>query len=401
MARKKKETDSLEVKFELQSEYGVKFTRDMFGDENGILAELLGADGKAEPRVMLVADRAVVEKTPELGRKIGKYFKDHGIKLASRPFVVNGGEINKTNGMTTVRQVTEVAADAALGRDGFLVVMGGGALIDATCYAAAAFNRGLRTVRVPTTLLAQCSGACYPFVGTNILNRKDANSIFAPPYASIVDFDFLKSLPEGQRREGVSEAVKIAAAADAKFLAWIGKNAEKIAAGDEEAIEETIRRSAALHASVISKEMGRPGFYAERIFEFGHWSAHRIEALGRFRIPHAAALAVGLCIDAAYAVAKKTVSEEDADIVGETLAKCGALNDIEKIAPILDRADDLLRGIEEFRQHTGGLPLFPAPLGKASDVESVDADKMKEIILELRKTCGEVAKIEAENAARA
>lgn len=401
MARKKKDTDSVEIKFELPCEYGVKFTRDMFGDENGALAELLGADGKNEPRVMLVADRAVVDKTPGLGLKIGKYFKDHGIKLAAKPFVVSGGEINKTNGMTTVRQVTEVAADAALCRDGFLIVMGGGALIDATCYAAAAFNRGLRTVRVPTTLLAQCSGACYPFVGTNILNRKDANSIFAVPYASIVDFDFLKTLPEDQRREGISEAVKIAAATDAKFLAWIGKNAEKIAAGDDETLEEAIRKAAALHASVISKEMGRPGSYAERIFEFGHWSTHRIEALGRFRIPHAAALAVGLCIDAAYAVAKKTVSEEDADIVGETLAKCGALNGIDKIAPILDRTDDILRGIEEFRQHTGGLPLFPAPLGKAADVESVDDEKMKEIILDLRKTCGEVAKIEAENAARA
>ena len=119
MPRKKKEADSLEVKFDLPCEYSVKFTRDIFGDGNGLLAETLGADGKNEPQVVLAADRAVVEKTPGLGLKIGKYFKDRGIKLAAKPYVVNGGEINKTNGMTTVRQITEVLADSGIGRDGF------------------------------------------------------------------------------------------------------------------------------------------------------------------------------------------------------------------------------------------------------------------------------------------
>ena len=398
MARKKKDAGALEVKFTTPCEYSVKFTRDMFGDDNGLLAETLCADGKSEPRVVLVADRAVVEKTPELGRKIGKYFKDHGIKLVAKPYVATGGEINKTNGMTTVRQITEVIADSALGRDGFMIAIGGGAMLDAAGYAAATFNRGLRVIRVPTTLLAQCSGACYPSVGTNILNRKDANSIFTVPFASVVDFEFLKTLSDDQRREGVSEAVKIAAATDSKFLAWIGKNAEKICSGDAETLEELIRKSAALHVETIVKSKQPLGSRTERILEFGHWSAHRIEALGRFRIPHAAALAVGLCIDAAYSVAKKLVSEDDADVVGETLAKCGALNGIERIAPVLDRADDILWGVEEFRQHTGGLPLFPGPLGKAVEVESVDTEKMKEIIADLRKTCGEVAKIEADRA---
>ena len=398
MARKKKEADSIEVKFTVPCEYSVKFTRNMFGDDNGVLGEIVGADGKAEPRVVLVADRAVVENTPDLGKKIGKYFKDHGIKLAAKPYVVNGGEINKTNGMTTVRQITELVADSALGRDGFMLAIGGGALLDAAGYAAASFNRGARIIRVPTTLLSQCSGACFPSVGTNVLNRKDSNSIFAVPFASVVDFDFLKTLPDAVRQEGVSEAVKIAVATDAKFLDWIGKNAEKISSGDEETLEELIRRSAALHVDVIAKNKNPIGSDAERIFEFGLWSAHRIEALGRFRIPHGAALAVGLCIDAAYSVAKNMVSEEDADIVGETLAKCGALNGIDRIAPILDRADDILWGITEFRQHTGGLPMFPKPLGKAADVESVDTEKMKEIIADLRKTCGEVAKIDAERA---
>ncbi len=396
MARKKKESDSIEVKFTVPCEYSVKFTRNMFGDDNGVLAEIVGADGKAEPHVVLVADRAVVEKTPDLGKKIGKYFKDHGIKLAAKPYVVAGGEINKTNGMTTVRQITEAVADAALDRAGFMIAIGGGALLDAAGYAAASFNRGIKIVRVPTTLLSQCDGACFPSVGTNVLNRKDANSVFAVPAASVVDFDFLKTLPDELRREGVSEAVKIAVATDAKFLEWIGKNAEKISSGDDEAIEELVRRSTALHVETIVKSKNPIGSDAERLVEFSHWSTHRIEALGRFRIPHGAALAVGLCIDTAYAVAKKMVSEDDADVVGETLAKCGALNGIERIAPILDRADDILKGIEEFRQHTGGLPMFPKPLGKAVDVESVDEDKMKEIIADLRKTCGEVAKIESE-----
>ena len=398
MPRKKKEADSLEVKFDLPCEYSVKFTRDIFGDGNGLLAETLGADGKNEPQVLLAADRAVVEKTPGLGLKIGKYFKDRGIKLAAKPYVVNGGEINKTNGMTTVRQITEVLADSGIGRDGFLIVIGGGAMIDAAGYAAATFNRGTRIVRVPTTLLMQCAGACLPSAGTNILNRKDASSVFTVPFASIVDFDFLKTLSAGQRGEGAAEAVKIAAAADAKFLAWIGENAQGISEGDDAALEELVRRSAALHVQALAKGKGATLRDAVRILESGLWSAHRIEALGRFRIPHGAALATGLCIDAAYSVAKGLVPEEDADLVGETLAKCGALNGIERIAPILERTDDILRGIEEFRQHTGGLPLFPGPLGKAVPVESVDMERMKTIIQDLRKTCGEVAKIEAERA---
>ena len=398
MPRKKKDSDTLEVKFEVTYEYNVKFTRDVFGDGNETLAEALGAGADSPVRVMLVAERAVVEQTPELGRKIGKYFKEHNIALAGRAFVVGGGEINKTNGMTTVRQITEAAANAALDKRDFILVIGGGAMLDAAGFAAASLNRGLRIVRMPSTLLAQSEGASYPAVATNILNRKDASGVFAAPFASIVDFDFLKTLSESQRREGLAEAVKIAAVKDVKFLNWINKNAEKLSAGDAAAQEELVRRSAALHVETLLKSKDPFGPAAERVLEFGHWCAHRIEALGRFRVSHGAALAIGLCVDTAYAVAMKLVPEEDADLVGETLARTGALAGIEQNAAVLERADDLISGIEEFRLHTGGLPVFPGPLGKVAEVESVDAGKMKEIILELRKTCGEIEKLEADRA---
>jgi len=392
MPRKKKDGDSLEVRLTIPREFDIKFTRDLFAEGNEVLAEMLGAGEGATPRVMIVADRAVVEGSPDLGRKIGKYFKDHGIALAAKPYVANGGEINKTNGMTTVRQITEIAADAALCRDGFMLVIGGGAMLDAAGFAAATFNRGLRTIRIPSTLLAQCGGGCFPTVGTNILNRKDANSIWQFPHGVAIDFDLLNSLPANVRGEGAAEAVKIAAARDAKFLEWIGDNAEKIASGDRETLEETVRRSAALHAGLLAGAKGAPEPDAERIFEFGHWSAHRIEALGRFRIPHGAALAAGLCIDAAYAASTKLVPEDESDIVGETLSRCGSLGCIDRIAMVLDRADDILWGLEEFRQHTGAHPLFPAPLGKAKDVGPADVEKMREILLEFGKTCRESAK---------
>ena len=77
--------------------YPVEFVEDVFG-ESSVLADLLKkATGSDEPKVLIVADMNVVQRTEGLGTKIGRYVQAHGIRLAGSPVVIAGGErINST-----------------------------------------------------------------------------------------------------------------------------------------------------------------------------------------------------------------------------------------------------------------------------------------------------------------
>src|SRR5690606_2130347 len=164
--------------------------------------------------------------------------------------------------------------DNRICRHSFVIAIGGGAVIDMVGYAAAIAHRGVKLIRIPTTVLSQNDSAVGVKNSINIFGKKNFLGTFAPPYAIINDHFFLTTLEQRDWISGIAEAIKVALIKDDVFFADIEKNCEKLRDREMEAMQYLIYRCAEMHMQHIAKG-GEPfESGSSRQLEFGHWAAH-------------------------------------------------------------------------------------------------------------------------------
>ena len=359
MARKKK----------TEEKYPIKVVEDVFAEGNATLAETLGAlvPGGA-PRVALVADANVVQRTEGLGRKIGKYFQDHGITLAASPVIVSGGEKAKADNFQSALVVASALLDAKIGVNDVVVALGGGSVLDVAGYAATQVRGGLRVLRMPTTPAAMFDAAFAPYAALDSSAVKDAFRIRCEPAAVIVDTLFAKTVLDGVWRAGFGEAVRYAAVHDGPLMKRLAKRAAVIRERDYEAMRDSV-------AECVASRMG------EASAPFALWCATRLEAMSGYKLPHGYAVAIAICVECAYAVKKGLMKEADQELVCRALADCGALDSLAHSHHLLSHSDSLLRGLDAWALATGSESIpFPGALGKAVEEAVPDRAAYVEVI---------------------
>jgi 3-dehydroquinate synthase len=371
--------------FSVPFRYPVCFTHGVFDPANPVLASVLrpaGAAGAA--RVLAVVDGGLSLAMPGLTRQIERYFKngEGGAALVCAPLVVPGGE-NAKNGWGTVRDLMTLAGAEHLDRHSYLVAVGGGSVLDMAGFAASLVHRGLRLVRVPTTVLSQNDAGVGVKNGMNAGGAKNFAGTFAPPFAVIDDFDFLKTLPQREWIGGVSEAFKIAIIKDKRFFGYLCRHAADLRDRNQAVMEKVVHTTAALHLRHIATSGDPFEFGSARPLDFGHWAAHRLELLSDFTLGHGPAVAVGIALDSTYAMLKKFITPEEREAIIRGLATCG----LPVWSPLLARSSagegpDVLAGIEQFREHLGGrlCITLPAPIGAKREVHTIDLPLMKKAI---------------------
>jgi 3-dehydroquinate synthase len=380
--------------FSVPFRYPVIFTHGVFDPENSALAKTLARGRLASPaRALVVIDAGVAAARPALCREITRYFRAHGaaLELVRAPLVVPGGEQAK-NGWNTVRELMTLAAAEHLDRHSYLVAVGGGSLLDMAGFAAALIHRGLRFVRVPTTVLAQNDAGVGVKNGMNAAGAKNFAGTFAPPFAVLNDSDFLRTLPQREWIGGVAEAFKVAIIKDARFFAFLCKRAEALRHRDPRVMERVVHTTAALHLRHIATS-GDPFEYGSaRPLDFGHWAAHRLELLSDFTLGHGPAVAVGIALDSTYAMLKRLLTPAERQSILDGLAACG----LPVWSPLLERpgADGqpaVLAGIEQFREHLGGrlCVTLPRSLGDKVEVHSISLPLMIKALALLHPAEGE------------
>ena len=138
-----------------KSAYSTVFAEGAFLEDSTVVTDVLReATGSERPRVMLVADMNVVQRTEGLGVQIGRYFKAHGLELVASPAVLPGGEKIKGDNMQSAMSVVDAAIEAKIGANDVMLVLGGGTVLDVAGWAASQVRGGVRLVRVPTTITA-------------------------------------------------------------------------------------------------------------------------------------------------------------------------------------------------------------------------------------------------------
>ena len=364
-------------------DYPIYFTSDALDPTNPCIASAIA---RREPsrrhRVCAIVDQSVAEASPLLPIDFQRYVQSHSDQLesAALPLPVPGGESAK-NDPGVLKTVQDHLAALDFDRQSVVVILGGGAVLDMAGYAAATTHRGVRIVRLPTTVLSQDDAGVSVKNGVNAYGRKNYFGTFSPPFAVINDSRFLATLSRRDLIAGMSEAVKAALIRDAEFFGWIAARADSLLNRRMEDVSLLIRRSAALHVQHIAG-CGDPFEQGSaRPLDFGHWAAHKLETLSRYGLRHGEAVAIGVALDTLYSCRAGFLHPESARAVIAMLRHLGLPLWHEALAK-----DHLLDGLREFREHLGGelkITLLNE-IGRGFETDHVDRDLMLAALDDLR-----------------
>jgi 3-dehydroquinate synthase len=368
---------SILQRFSVSYEYPVHFTERLFAPENPLLKDVVR---RREPdrrhRCIVYVDDGLCAACPSLLHDIETYARAHStaIELVAPPIPVQGGEKVK-NELFHVEWMQGLIQEHRLDRHSFVIAVGGGAMLDAVGLVAATSHRGIRLIRVPTTVLAQNDSGVGVKNGVNLKGSKNFVGTFAPPFAVLNDLALIDVLPARDKIAGMAEAVKVGLIRDAAFFHWLEGNIDALSIFERAAMATMIRRCAELHMAQIAHggdpfEMG-----SARPLDYGHWAAHKLESLTRNHLRHGEAVAIGLALDTRYSVLVGHLSPGVADRVAALLELLG----FRLWHPVLDARGAngrhaLLAGLGEFREHLGGeltITLL-AEIGRGIEVHEVD-----------------------------
>jgi 3-dehydroquinate synthase len=372
-------------RFAVEFGYDVHFTENALNPANPVL---LNAVRRLEPdarhRIAAFVDSGVAEALPDLARRLQAYCNAHGkhLDLVAPAETVPGGELAK-NDPAVAERVLGRLKDLSIDRHAFVLAVGGGAMLDAVGYAAATAHRGVRLLRMPTTVLAQNDSGIGVKTGINAFGVKNMVGVFAPPFAVINDACFLDSLESRDRVSGMAEAVKVALIRDAGFFVWLERHAEDLAAFRRPVVAEMVRRCAELHMRQIAHGGDPFETGSARPLDYGHWSAHKLEGLSGYALRHGEAVAIGIALDTRYSVLAGMLAEGEDERVCRVLERLGfKLWDDTLTAGTKDGDLAVLRGLQEFREHLGGelTVTLLAGIGRGQEVHAMDAQQVRAAI---------------------
>lgn len=386
-------TETYRQEFTVSYSYPVVFTRRLFDPTNAALVDTLA---RLEPakrhRCFVVIDDGLLETMPDLPAAIEDYAAAHSgrIDLVAPPYPVPGGERIKVD-LHFVERIQQRLYEHHIDRHSYVIAVGGGAVLDAVGLVSTTTHRGVRHIRVPTTVLAQNDSGVGVKNGVNLNGVKNFVGTFAPPFAVLNDLDFVLALPERDKIAGMAEAAKVALIRDRGFFEWLEANVDDLTLYRSDAMAYMIRRCAELHMIQIAKGGDPFETGSVRPLDFGHWSAHRLEALTRYHLRHGEAVAIGIALDARYSVLAGLLPAGDDIRIACLLEALGfrlwhsALDTHDS-----DGERSVLRGLREFQEHLGGeltITLLSA-LGQGIEVHEMDTALIEGAIGWLRERAG-------------
>ncbi|MEZ4741957.1 MAG: 3-dehydroquinate synthase [Bdellovibrionota bacterium] len=394
-----------EQKFVVENKYPVYFTRDVFSEKNHCFAESIdnffegsyfsnpygdcgnrkisenyGAEVKKH-RILFFIDDGVLRAWPNLTSDIAGYFRTYRNfeMISDQPITLPGGEACK-NDQGLLWETLQKFSKLKVDRHSFVVAIGGGAVLDFVGFISAIVHRGIRHIRMPTTVLSQNDSGVGVKNGINAFGQKNFLGTFAPPVAVINDFNFLDSLSLRDKMSGLSEAIKVAMIKDADFFFWLERNAFELKNFQFDAVDYMIKRCADLHMQhiVTSGDPFERG--SSRPLDFGHWAAHRLENMTHHEIRHGEAVAIGMLIDLHCSVQKGFIPFSLLLRVYDLLHKLG-LPTWHNALKFRDEFNQLslIKGLEEFREHLGGrlsITLIE-DIGRCKEVSKISSDQIE------------------------
>jgi 3-dehydroquinate synthase len=241
--------------------------------------------------------------------------------------ILPDGETYKS--LDSFNQVISQLMEKKYSRTCILVALGGGVIGDLTGFAAACYQRGVKFIQIPTTLLAQVDSSVGGKTAVNHPLGKNMIGAFHQPCAVIADTETLSTLPDREFSAGLAEVIKYGIIRDKEFYDWLEANIELIMKRDDEALEYVIERSCINKAEVVAEDERESGIRA--ILNLGHTFGHAIEtALNYKEWLHGEAVGCGMLMAADLSMRLGLLEQDKVDKIRSLLEKTNLPTQVHK-----------------------------------------------------------------------
>jgi shikimate kinase/3-dehydroquinate synthase len=194
------------------------------------------------------------------------------------------GEQSKTIAHAEI--VWSELARAGMTRSDVVAALGGGVVGDLAGFCAATYQRGVRYVQIPTTLVAQVDSAYGGKTGVDLEEAKNYVGAYHQPQAVLADVRVLDTLPPAELAAGYAEVVKTALIAGGEL--W-----DRVRSGAAPNDERVITACAHTKLRIVARDERDSG--ERQVLNLGHTVGHAIETVtGYAAYRHGEAVGLGL-----------------------------------------------------------------------------------------------------------
>ena len=285
---------------------------------------------KAGEKVMIVSNTTIA---PLYLSQITETLKKIGCQVSS--VLLPDGE--KYKNLDSLNLIFTAFLKENHGRDTTLIALGGGVIGDIAGYAAASYQRGIKFIQIPTTLLAQVDSSVGGKTGVNHELGKNMIGAFYQPRAVIIDTNTLNTLPKREVNAGLAEVIKYGAILDLPFFVWLEQHIDDLVALKEDALQYCIARCCQIKADVVARDETEKGERA--LLNLGHTFGHAIEThLGYGNWLHGEAVSVGMMMAAVLSEKLGNISAANVGRLEVLLARAN----LPTVSPDTMQPDDYL-----------------------------------------------------------
>jgi 3-dehydroquinate synthase len=279
-------------------------------------------------------------------------------------FVIPHGEASKSAG--NYIRLLNFLAENKLTRSDAIFALGGGVVGDLAGFAAATYQRGIRFVQVPTTLLAAVDSSVGGKTAIDLDAGKNLAGAFWQPSLVLCDCDTLRTLDAAIFRDGCAEVIKYGIIRDRVLF-------DKLRAPVQDQVDDIIARCVEIKRDIVCADEFDTGL--RQILNFGHTVGHAIEACSHYTLSHGSAVAAGMVIISRAAMAMGICSPECFNAVHDMVLRY----DLPDRSPY--PAETLLAVMRSDKKRSGNTInlILPEQIGKCT-IHTADIARLEDIL---------------------
>ncbi|CAN5452055.1 3-dehydroquinate synthase [soil metagenome] len=362
-------------------EYDLLYVDGVFAVDNPELADSYRPYGRA----LMVIDETVYAL---YGAAIHTYFDHHGITLTVVPVQIR----ETAKSLETFERIVGEFDAFGLVRTEPVLVVGGGLTTDVAGFACASYRRNTPYIRIPTTLIGLIDASVSIKVAVNYGKHKNRLGAYHASQKVLLDFSFLRTLPEDQVRNGMAELIKISVVGNAEIFGLLEAHGAELLATRFGHLDGTPElRSVADHltyeAIATMLELEAPNLHEidlDRVIAFGHTWSPTLELTPPDPFFHGHAINIDMALSTTLAEQRGHLSVDDRDRVLGVMSDLGLALDSphltaellsEATSSILKTRDGLLRAA------------VPAPIGACIFLNDVTVEELADTLTLHKKIC--------------
>jgi 3-dehydroquinate synthase len=362
-------------------EYDLIYVDGVFALDNHELADSYRPYG----RVMMVVDETVFGL---YGDEIRSYFEHHDIALTVMPVQIR----ETAKSLATFERIVAAFNDFGLVRTEPVLVVGGGLITDVAGFACASYRRNTPYIRIPTTLIGLIDASVSIKVAVNHGKHKNRLGAYHASQKVLLDFSFLKTLPEDQVRNGMAELIKISVVGNREIFELLEQNGAELLHtrfGHLDGSPELRSIAERLTHQAIARmlELEAPNLHEinlDRVIAFGHTWSPTLELSPVNPFFHGHAINIDMALSTTLAEQRGQLSVDERDRILTVMSDLGLALDSEHLTPeLLDAATTAI-----LRTRDGVLrAAVPAPIGECLFLNDLTVEELAETLVLHRKLC--------------